>query len=415
MKSIAWALAALLPCFGCTGNQSGNVAATTFGDLQYGHPTFGTFDADLRAACGSGQPTTLGDSEMTRLPYLQDTTANSTRVLWVSPDNASLEVRPASARNVAPTSIDATVDTSAVLPAGSQWLAQAGGLASDAIYCYRIVGAAGPWTDWTGFRTPPQPGQTVELSVFGDLGEATADQEELLSQLENLHSQLVLVTGDVAYPNGGLQDFENNFFSVYSDMLDEVPFFPAGGNHDYNSQGGEPFREVFSLPENGGPQGLERWYSFDWGDIHVVALDTEAVGQVQADWLDADLTAHANARWTLVILHRPAYSSGVHGDTASVKQYFVPIFDSHHVNLVLAGHDHDYERFAPKNGVLYVVTGGGGVGTRPITGKQGSAFAEDVIHLVHLMITPDQLTGWAVDATGQVFDTFRIDKAPAAP
>ena len=77
----------------------------------------------------------------------------------------------------------------------------------------------------------------------------------------------------------GSKKFEKNFFDVYTRMLRSIPFFVASGNHDYETKNGKPFREVFALFENGGAQGYERWYSFDWGNVHFVVLDTEQIGR----------------------------------------------------------------------------------------------------------------------------------------
>ncbi len=396
----------------CDTNQSGHIAAQGTGDLAYGVPTFAEFDTALRRECGSGDPTVLGNRELGRLPYLQSVTHRSARVLWTSESPGVLEMRPASTRAVAPAiAIAASVDATADPGVGHQWVTEATELQPGTMYCYRVENSQGePWTDWTGFRTAPEPGQTFELSVLGDLGERSADQYALLDQLENLPNDLVLLTGDVGNPDGTLENFDENFFGVYSSMLGEVPFYPVSGNHDYLTDKGSVYLQVFSLPENGGRAAAERWYSFDWGDAHIVALDTEEIGATQAAWLEADLAEHASARWKIVILHRPPFSSGMHGDNEDVKEWFVPIFERAGVDLVLAGHDHDYERFVPIGGVSYVVTGGGGRGTRSVSSSDETAFAEDVIHLVHLRISPNELTGWAVDAIGRVFDTFQLTK-----
>lgn len=396
----------------CDTNQSGHVAAQGTGDLTYGEPSFTAFDTAFRQDCGSGEPTLLGNQELGRLPYLQSVTESSAKVLWTSKDPAVLVLRPATQREASPaTPVEASIDASAAPAVGDQWVTEIDKLNPGTAYCYRIENDHGePWTDWIGFRTAPEPGQTFELSVLGDLGERSADQMALLSELENLPNDLVLLTGDVANPDGSLSNFDDNFFDVYAPMLGEVPFFPASGNHDYITDEGLVYRQVFSLPENGGPAGPEDWYSFDWGDAHIVALDTEQIGATQADWLEKDLSDHANARWKIVFLHRPPYSSGMHGDNADVQEWFVPIFEHAGVDLVLAGHDHDYERFVPMHGVLYVVTGGGGRGTRSVGSSDQTAYSEDVIHLVHLRVAPTELTGWAVDAVGRVFDTFHLTK-----
>jgi hypothetical protein len=411
--AIALLAAALL---GCLTSESGNLEAGEFGDLSLGEPPRGAFDAELTAACGDGALTLLGTAVLRRQPYLQSVSANVARVLWTAVAPASLEVR-AVTRAGAPVrphparvphrSIGPTIDATAPLPVGDQFEARLASLQPDTIYCYRLVDDHGPWTSWTGFRTAPAPGQVARFSVMGDLGTDTADQNALLGQLVGVPSQAVLITGDVGYPNGTLSNFEDYFFDVYRPMLAQIPFFPIAGNHEYHTADGEPFRQVFSLPDNGTSVGRERWYSVDWGDVHIAALDTEVVGDEQAGWLDADLAA-TDARWKLVMLHKPPFSSGAHGDDSAVKEALVPIFARRGVHLVLAGHEHNYERMHPIDGVTYVITGGGGRGTRSVGTGEHTAFSLDVIHFVAIEADATSLRGWAIDATGVVFDTFEI-------
>jgi acid phosphatase type 7 len=249
----------------------------------------------------------------------------------------------------------------------------------------------------------------VRAVVFGDSGEGGSDQLALLRQMQTLRHDLMLHTGDIAYDSGTLADFESKFFGVYAPMLSKAPMFPTSGNHDYETADAAPYRQVFTLPENGGPEGHERWYSFDWGDVHFVALDTERIGEAQATWLAADLTAN-QLPWTIVYGHRPPHSTGEHGDTALFQQVFVPILEAHGVDLVLAGHDHHYERFLPQAGVTYVVTGGGGRGTRGVSGGPLTAFAEGVIHCVVVEVAGDALSVHAIDGVGREFDSVVIDK-----
>ncbi len=414
MRLMMYILALAVAAPACNSNMSGHVEAQGTGDLTYGTPSFGAFDSAQTRSCGAGRSTWVGEEKMVRAPYLQQVTGDSAQILWTSNQPGYVVYRPADVAPELDSIVPAEVDPAATGEDVAQWVADLSALTPGTSYCYQVFGKDDqPWTDWTGFQTAPAAGQPVELTAIGDLGERSQDQFDLLEVMEDLPTQALLVTGDVANPDGTLDDYERNFFDVYQPMLRVIPVYPVSGNHDYNTGSDRPYREVFSLPENGGAADPEDWYSFDWGDAHVVALDTEQMGAEQASWLEDDLAAHADARWTIVMLHRPPYSSGMHGDDADVDQWFVPIFERYHVDLVLAGHDHDYERFRPKNGVVYVVTGGGGRGVRSISPGPDTAYAEDVIHLVHLRITPRTLTGWAIDATGRVFDSFQIAK-PAA-
>jgi 3',5'-cyclic AMP phosphodiesterase CpdA len=226
-----------------------------------------------------------------------------------------------------------------------------------------------------------------------------------------VRSDFVLLAGDLAYDSGRRDELEANVFDVYGEMMGQVPFFPASGNHDYATEDAAPFREAFALFENGGEEGRERWYSFDWGPVHVAVLDTEQVSATQASWLDADLAA-SDRPFEIVLLHRPPYSSGSHGSDGAVQSTFVPIFVEHGVDLVLAGHDHDYERTHPIYGVTYVVTGGGGRGTRDVGDSEFTAYSVQVAHFVHVTVEPTRMRLVAIDALGEPFDEVEIRARP---
>jgi 3',5'-cyclic AMP phosphodiesterase CpdA len=226
-------------------------------------------------------------------------------------------------------------------------------------------------------------------------------------QLATVPFDLMLHTGDIAYGSGTLSQLESTFFASYSELLGSIPAFPASGNHDYETNAAAPYRQVFALPENGGPEGRERWYSFDWGDVHFVALDTERVDAAQIRWLERDLSDNT-LPWTIAYMHRPPYSSGTHGGSRAVRDAFVPVFEAHGVQVVFSGHDHDYERTHTINGVTYVVTGGGGHGTRAVGRSSFTAFSEDVLHFVYGELDSGALVLHAIDAVGREFDSVRV-------
>ena len=273
------------------------------------------------------------------------------------------------------------------------------------VYCYKLENDGGAMTSRTGFKTAPPADSdaTIRFLAFGDSGGGTSDQYALQEQMYTVPYDLMIHTGDVAYEDGSLQEYEDNVFGVYGDLFRNIPFFPASGNHDYRTMNAAPFREVFNLP------GDEKWFSYDWGRIHFVALDTEADYTTQAEWLEADLAA-STAPWKIIYMHKPMYSSGSHGSDMGLRNKMAPIMKRHGVQLVLAGHDHNYERMVPQDGVAYVVTGGGGRGTRSVGSSSFTAFAEDVIHFVQVEVGVDELTLHAIDATGREFDSMVVPR-----
>ena len=128
--------------------------------------------------------------------------------------------------------------------------------------------------------------------------------------------------------------------------------------------------------------------------------------KVQLEWLD-DALAAATSQWKIVALHHPIYSSGRHGSTQYLSETLEPILVRHHVDLVLAGHDHHYERTVPLGGITHVVSGGGckTTGVRP----QGfTALAESTLEFLKVDIEGDRLVGRAIRPNGDVFDRFEL-------
>jgi acid phosphatase type 7 len=410
-RSLACALAALSPAVtltACLGNQSGNISSTKIGDVS--HPvTRGSPIDELRDACGGSSAMTLaGEAVVRRKPYLQQVTQTSVTVGWVSlaSNGERVEVTLPDARPLASWPGEREAVTVRNAGENQKW-SVIDGLLPDTEYCYAIVDSAGPLTERIGFRTAPGPtsgDRPIRFLAFGDSGGGGADQRALAEQMYGFPYDLIVHTGDIAYDSGTIGEFEDTVFKMYTPLFSHVPFFPAAGNHEYKTMQGAPFRAVFALPGQG-----EKWYSFDYGPVHFAALDTEADYATQVRWLDEDLAA-TSLPWKVVYMHKPPYSSGGHGSDTSLRKALEPVLVKHRVQLVLAGHDHNYERMLPQQGVYHVVTGGGGVGTRPVGQSAFTAFSEDVIHFVVAEIRGDRMMLHAVDATGTQFDSVAIPR-----
>lgn len=393
----------------CNLNQQGFLAAGDVGDLTFAPAPRVPFNQQLDLACGAVAAEQASATPFLRHPYLQRVSSSGAMLLWTTDSADEIEVRVAGPDGALVTTAAAAVDASALLPRGDQYVSSLAALEPDRTYCYEIWSRGQRIAGPLGFKTAPPTGadSPVAFVAIGDLGESQPDQYFVREQLYTVDADFSVITGDVAYNDGLLREFEDHFFGMYEDWLRHVPAFPASGNHDYHTRSAAVFREVFDLPTNGGPGGWERWYSFDWGPVHMVVLDTELVGAEQAEWLEADL-ADTEQPWRIAAYHRPAYSSGAHGSDPAVREAFSPIFEAEGVQLVLAGHDHHYERTTAQNGVTYVLTGAGGRGTRDHGWSDFTAFAARVAHFVYITIDGDELTIYAIDAAGQVFDTARL-------
>jgi hypothetical protein len=285
---------------------------------------------------------------------------------------------------------------------------------------------------------PPVGSGTVRFVAFGDSGVGSAEQRQLGALIATDAFDLSLHGGDVAYGSqdttggGDYRQFEDWVFGVYGSWMRSRPFFPAIGNHDDEVRSAAPYRDVFVLPENGAsieyPDHAERFYSFDHGPVHFVALDTElafadpARRAAQIAWLRADL-ASTSQPWRVVYLHRPPYSAGTgHGSDLAVRQAFAPIFEEHGVQLVISAHEHNYERTTPireysqtGGGVTYVVSGGGGARLYAAGQAWWTAASASVHHYVRATAGDCVMSLQAVRIDGAVFDSFELNRCAAPP
>jgi hypothetical protein len=216
-------------------------------------------------------------------------------------------------------------------------------------------------------NSPVKPnGIPVRFAVVGDYGSAGPAEEQVAKLIKSWRPDFILTTGDNNYPSGGADTIDANIGQYFHDFIcpyrggygpgaNRNRFFPALGNHDWYTLGAAPYLDYFALP------GKERYYDLVWGDVHFFALDSDpnepdgvSADSVQAQWLKNRL-ASSPARWQLVTMHHPPYSSGPHLSTT----YMQWPYKEWGVDLVLGGHDHIYERITV-DGLPYVVTGLGG-------------------------------------------------------
>jgi acid phosphatase type 7 len=303
-------------------------------------------------------------------------------------------------------------------------------LAAGVRYAYQVQACGQPLGSAMSFQTAPPPDRRpTHLAVLGDMGVGSSNQAQVVQQILGDRPEALLTVGDNAYSSGTAAEFESRFFQPMSGLLSQVALFPALGNHEYTTSDAQPYLEAFTLPTNN-PQRSERYYSFNWGQVHVAVLDSScAVGysssctlEAQRAWLQADL-AESRADWKLVVFHHPTYSSGEHGSQLTLRRSWGPVLEAGGVDLVLTGHDHNYERSRPmKNEVpvaaapgspTYLVVGNGGAVLRPFATAvpPWSAYrnATDYGYL-DLRIEGGTLKGEMRTAAGQVADSFALTK-----
>lgn len=219
-----------------------------------------------------------------------------------------------------------------------------------------------------------------------------------------LEPSAVLILGDAQYYSGELANFELAYEPTWGRLKSVTR--PAPGNHEYHTEDAAGYFGYFGAAAGDAARG---YYSFDLGDWHIVALNTEChqvggcfAGSAQEQWLRADLAA-SDSLYTLVFGHHPRFSSGIHGDADRMKAMWRAMHEAG-VELYLAAHDHHYERFAalnadgvpdPEGGVRQFVAGTGGRSLRTPPGtRAGSEVMSATFGVLQLTLQADSYN-WA--------------------
>ncbi|MFN0152351.1 MAG: metallophosphoesterase [bacterium] len=300
---------------------------------------------------------------VTRGPYLQVGTPTSVAVRWRTDAAVVGRVR----YGASPNALDAFVEEAG---ATTEHIVTLANLSPDTKVYYAVgtgneIHAGGDADHFV--VTPPAPGaaRSARIWVIGDSGRgnagARAVRDAYFDFAADRDTDLWLMLGDNAYNSGTDAEYQAGVFDVYGDILRNSVLWPTRGNHDGVYPGpNNDYYDIFSMPtgaEAGGvPSGSEAYYSFDFGRVHFVCLDSEGSDRspsgAMLTWLDADLAANTQD-WTVAFWHHPPYTKGSHdsdnpfdsaGRMKDMRENALPILEEHGVDLVLTGHSHSYER-----------------------------------------------------------------------
>jgi hypothetical protein len=241
----------------------------------------------------------------------------------------------------------------------------------------------------------PQSSCLATAVAAGDLAEPVAAIVATGQRAVALKPDRVLLLGDNQYPSGSLSDYRTVFAATpWATLLPAIR--PVPGNHEYRTPGAAGYYSYF---------GVRHYYAFSAGcGWRAYALNSEESLAPQVQWIRQDLAAHPNAR-VLAYWHQPVWSSGEHGNNPAM----VPLIDAFQgrLEIVLWGHDHDYER-GVSGSLDWFVVGTGGSTTRTLAAQRvtGSKVAiAGIPGVLHLMLRPTGWTATFVDVTGKVLDS----------
>jgi hypothetical protein len=301
------------------------------------------------------------DSPVTRGPYLQMGTPTSVTVRWRTLEATNSRVSyGATAGSLTSNTDDANVTT--------EHEVKLTGLTPNTKYFYAVGSTtqtqAGDNTFY--FNTSPPNGTAVptRIWVLGDSGTGNTNAQAVSNAYLNFTgatpTNLWLMLGDNAYQNGTDDEYQSAVFNLYPTTLRQSVLWSTIGNHDTAHSANPaltiPYFQIFNLPANaeagGLASGTEKYYSFDYSNIHFVCLDSMTSDRSPAGpmltWLQNDLAA-TTQRWIIAFWHHPPYTKGSHdSDTESqlteMRENVLPVLENYGVDLVLTGHSHSYER-----------------------------------------------------------------------
>ncbi|HEX8392391.1 MAG TPA: metallophosphoesterase [Longimicrobium sp.] len=268
-----------------------------------------------------------------------------------------------------------------------------------------LLAAAACGGDGSGAR-----GHT-SLVAAGDISSCYWSGDEATARLIDDIPGVVVPLGDVVYQRGTEREFRECYAPTWGRHRDRSR--PTIGNHEWRTRRGEPYFRYFG--ERAGPAG-KGWYSYELDGWHVIVLNSNLPivdGSEQMEWLREDLKDNEDTRCTLAYFHHPVFSSGDHGGTEKLRELWEVLQDGG-VDVVLSGHDHNYERFAPQNararadrrGIRQFVVGTGGAPSYRVPPERqpnSQAFGNDVRGVLRMDLQEDGYAWEFVPIPGRNF------------
>lgn len=305
---------------------------------------------------------------VSRGPYLQLSTPTSMTVRWRTDIATDSVVRYGDAAGNLSNIINIPGST-------KEHEANLSGLSANTKYFYSVGDSSGVLegggSDYF-FTTSPQPGtpKATRIWMIGDSGNANSNARAVRDAFKTHNNgnppDIWLMLGDNAYTNGTDGEYQRAVFNQYPELLQQTVLWPTLGNHDalssFAADQSGPYFNAFSIPANaeagGISSGTETYYSFDYGNIHFISLDSYQSSRLpdskMLTWLESDLLAN-NKPWVFAYWHNPPYTKGSHnsdreGPEIDMRKFVLPILESYDVDVVFSGHSHSYERSFLLNG-----------------------------------------------------------------
>ncbi len=349
---------------------------------------------------------------ITKGPYLQDLAPTSVEIRAeldaALPVSITLAARGADA-GPARTIRDSHASTMHVI--------HVDGLTPSTHYSYSLE--AGPASAKGEFTTAPSNDSTEPFTflVYGDNRSDETAHAAVVRQMMQSPSDFIIHTGDFVQ-DGAVDDYWQTFFEIESPLVRDRCVYACVGNHEIIDGAGANYLRFFGpvADAHGDGEKPKLYGSFRWGNARFFLLDAMETFDDGPErvWLDDELSRSDAEKlaWRVVVLHHGPWSAGPHGGNRRMLRAGIPaLFTAHHVDLILAGHDHIYERgFA--SGLPYVVSGGGGAPLYPLDQPLPSTRKmESVHHFIEMSVSANAIQLVAKRDDGSVLDRCGLAKA----
>jgi hypothetical protein len=356
-------------------------------------------------------------AEITKYPYVQNVTDNSIVIKWETSDSSIGAIHCNNGidyHEAKPSTLHEVVIT---------------GLTANTAYVYNVISLNGTSTNYYSFTTAPTKGtpDNFIFAVAGDtqpvktLSDGSPDPTNLQYVVDGIISKgpdILLHLGDIVSSGNSVPDW-NSFFTHAQPLLSTTPIFPTPGNHEYNGDpGATNFFKYFSLPQEGTVE--HGWYTFTYGNVRFISLDTQSMSRKQDAWLESKLSS-ATEDWIVVYFHQPPITSSSFSTDLNkyARDNWIPLFQKYGVNLVMSGHTHNYQRYEDTvYKTVYIVSGGGNdlfdSNDPTYTPPPGIIKHKQILDTIHYNTVEVDNTGslkfTAYDAKGGAgaFDTFTM-------
>jgi 3',5'-cyclic AMP phosphodiesterase CpdA len=258
----------------------------------------------------------------------------------------------------------------------------------------------------------PNHPESVKFAAIGDMGSGERPQYEVGEQMAAVRKRFpfdfVITLGDNMYGSQRPADFVKKFELPYKPLLDSgVRFYASLGNHD------EPNSKFYKLWNMDG----QLYHSYAKRNVRFFVLYSDYMDGKQLQWFDRALR-ESKEDWKIAYFHHPLYSSARrHGSEVDLRVLLEPMFIRYGVNVVLAGHDHVYERLKPQKGVQYFVAGSSGqlrVGDLRETTMTAAGYDDDQVFMI-VEIDGDRMWFQAITRIGRIVDSGTINRTPPGP